>query len=123
MLRGIATVMLVCALLSVCASLAHSHAQLTRSVPASGATTSASPPEIRLLFNEPMEARFSKITVSAQGGKPIAADPVISDPDDKRILVLKLRDVLQPGSYSVSWRVVSLDTHKIRGTFTFQVTP
>ena len=121
MLRGIAIGVFVCALASVCAGLAHSHARLTRSVPAADATTSVSPPEVRLQFNEPMEARFSKITVEAKGGKPIAADPVSADPADKKILVLKLKDVLQPGSYQVSWRVVSLDTHKISGGFTFQV--
>ncbi len=113
--------MLACALASVCVGLAHYHAQLTRSVPAADATPSVSPPEIRLQFNEAMEARFSKITVLAKGGKPIAAETVSADPADKKILVLKFKDVLQPGSYQVSWRVVSLDTHKISGSFTFQV--
>lgn len=118
-----ATAFLTCALVAFCATLAHAHARLTRAVPAAGDTIAISPPEIRLQFNEPMEARFSKITVEAKGGSLIAADPVSADPTDKKILVLRLTDVLRPGSYKVTWRVISLDTHKISGTFTFQIQP
>lgn len=121
--RGITTAVLACALASIGAGLAHSHARLTNSMPAADATTWASPSEIRLQFDEPIEARFSKMTVETKGGRPIAADPVSTDPADKKILVLKLMEVVKPGSYKVSWRVISLDTHKISGTFTFHVKP
>jgi methionine-rich copper-binding protein CopC len=30
---------------------------------------------------------------------------------------------MKAGAYKVSWRVISADTHKVKGSFTFQVRP
>ena len=74
-------------------------------------------------FNEAIEGRFSKIAIEAKGGTPIATELVSTDPADKKVLIIKLKAPLQPGAYQVSWRVVSVDTHKINGSFAFQVKP
>jgi copper resistance protein C len=103
------------------AALAHSH--LTKSVPAAGATVAAGPSEVRLQFNEAVEPRFSKISVEPKGGKPIALEPPTSDPADKTTLIVKFAEPLQAGSYKVNWQAVSADTHKVKGTFTFEVRP
>ena len=79
--------------------------------------------EIRLQFNEAIEARFSKIAIEAKGGTPIATELVSTDPADKKVLIIQLKAPLQPGAYEVTWRVVSVDTHKINGSFAFQVKP
>lgn len=36
-------------------------------------------------------------------------------------LVVRLGRSLGPGTYSVSWQVVSVDTHTTQGTFSFTV--
>jgi hypothetical protein len=64
---------------------------------------------------------FSKISVEPKGGEPIASDPPTSDPADKTTLIVKFAETLQAGSYKVNWQAVSAVTHKVKGTFTFQV--
>jgi len=38
-------------------------------------------------------------------------------------LIVKFAQPLQPGSYKVNWQAVSADTHKVKGSFAFQVGP
>ncbi len=102
-------------------ALAYSH--LKKSDPAAGATVALGPSEIRLQFSEAVEPRFSAIRVELKGGKPIASEPAISDPADKTTLIAKFAAPLQAGSYKVSWQAVSADTHKVKGSFSFQVGP
>jgi methionine-rich copper-binding protein CopC len=39
------------------------------------------------------------------------------------VLILPLSKPLTSGSYTVDWRVVSADAHKMHGTFSFEVKP
>ena len=43
-------------------------------------------------------------------------------PDNPKRLVIGLKK-LGPGTYTVKWHVVSVDTHHTEGTFTFSVQP
>ena len=96
---------------------------LKKSVPAAGATVAAGPREIRLQFNEIIEPRFSKISIELKGGWPVASEPATSDPADKTTLIAKFAQPLQAGTYNVNWQAVSADSHKVKGSFTFQVRP
>jgi copper resistance protein C len=122
MTRIIVTAAVVASLLGSTSSAALAHSHLKKSVPAAGATVAAGPSEVRLQFNEVVEPRFSKITVELKG-KPIASEPVASDPGDKATLIVKFAQPLQAGSYKVNWQAVSADTHKVKGSFAFQVSP
>ena len=102
---------------------AQAHSHLKKSVPEAGATVATGPSEIRLQFDETVEPRFSKISVEAKGGKAVTSEPATSDPNDKMTLIVKFAQPLQAGSYMVNWQAVSADTHKIKGSFTFQVRP
>ena len=42
---------------------------------------------------------------------------------DPRVLVVPITNVLEPGDYTVHWRVVSFDTHWSQGEFSFTVKP
>ena len=42
------------------------------------------------------------------------------DPSDPKLLVLDVTK-LPPGAYRVTWHVVSIDTHRTEGDFTFTV--
>jgi methionine-rich copper-binding protein CopC len=105
------------------ATAAFAHAQLQKAVPAAGATVSASPGEIRLKFSEGVEPRFSNIALATQQGaaQPIGKPSV--DPADNSVLVATIAQQLKPGVYKVTWRAVSVDTHKTQGSFAFTVAP
>jgi methionine-rich copper-binding protein CopC len=100
------------------AAPAFGHAHLSKSVPAAGATVSA-PAEIMLAFTEPLEPAFSTIELRDDAGKPVKIDKVrVKD----NVMRLPLKS-LAAGTYSVKWRVLSVDTHKTEGNFTFTVKP
>lgn len=122
MVRGIAVAALIASLWGIMPSLALAHSHLKKSVPAQGATVADGPSDIRLQFSEVAEPRFSKVTVELND-KPVPSEPAASDPSDKTTLIVKFAQPLQAGSYKVNWQAVSADTHKVKGSFTFQVRP
>src|SRR5262249_38487320 len=99
----------------------HSHPK--KSVPAAGASVATAPSELRLQFDESIEANVSEVRVETNAGQPVAAGPATCDPNDKTAVVLRLPEPLKPGAYTVSWRGISADTHKLKDSFTFQVRP
>jgi|SoiMethySBSTD1v2_1073268.scaffolds.fasta_scaffold219899_2 methionine-rich copper-binding protein CopC len=123
MLKNVGIALGAALLIGLPPSAALAHAHLQTSLPPAGATVATGPSEVRLQFNEAVEPRFSKISVEVRGGKPIASEPPASDPADKAILIVKFAQPLPAGSYKVTWQAVSADTHKIKGSFTFQVRP
>jgi len=99
-----------------------SHAFLNEAAPIVGGTVPTSPKEIRLTFTEAIEPRFSGIDLATGDGRAIAAGPAVVDPANQRQLVLPLPP-LAPGRYRVRWHVVSVDTHRTEGQYSFTVKP
>lgn len=116
---------LICtfALLPVCfaAGQAQAHAQLESANPSVGGAVAGSPSTVRLEFSEGVEARYSHVSITGPGGTVPVSSP--SNGGGKSSLVVKVGRKLQPGSYHVSWSVVSVDTHKTQGSFSFTVRP
>jgi methionine-rich copper-binding protein CopC len=107
----------------VAATPALAHAQLQQAVPAVGGTVSASPQDLRLHFSEGVEPRFSTVALASAAGGAIPLGRPAVDPADPATLVVKVGKTLQPGTYAVTWHVVSVDTHKTQGSFDFTVSP
>jgi methionine-rich copper-binding protein CopC len=113
---------LIAAIAFLAASPAFGHARLERASPPGGGTVSSSPPELALTFSERVEPLFSTIELRDAHnarldiGKPQAA------PGNARQLIVRLPR-LAPGTYTVVWRVTSVDTHKTEGRFTFTLVP
>jgi methionine-rich copper-binding protein CopC len=84
-------------------------------------STAAAPTEIRLTFSEGVIAKFSMAEVKDQGGKKIATGKLATDPTDQKQLVVALPAPLPEGTYTVSWNVVSVDTHRVSGAYSFKV--
>jgi methionine-rich copper-binding protein CopC len=101
----------------------YAHAMLVKAVPAVGGTVTASPSEIRITYSEAIEPRFSGIELKAADGRAVATGAAGVDPGDHATLVVPLKGALQPGSYRVTWHVVSVDTHRTQGSFSFEVKP
>ena len=100
---------------------AWAHAFLDHASPAVGSEVSGSPPAVVLSYSEPVEPLFSAIQVTDNNGARVdqgAATPQ----QDGRMLEVRLK-TLPPGTYTVTWHVTSVDTHKTGGRFTFTVKP
>src|SRR5438132_820682 len=106
--------------IGMAAMTALAHAFLDQAVPPVDGTVASSPKEIRLTFSEGVEPRFSGIELATSDGRAIATGPATPDPGDNKQLVLALPP-LAPGRYKVSWHVVSVDTHRTEGAYTFAV--
>jgi copper transport protein len=95
------------------------HATLVRVTPENGAVLSKPPPAVRFVFDDTVRA--------GSGIKAIRNDGGASVLDGKarivrgRTLVVPLRSSLPHGDYTVLWRVVSDDGHRIAGVTVFGV--
>jgi copper resistance protein C len=96
------------------------HAELLRAMPQPGSVVSTSPPEVRLQFSEGIEGRFSGVKVVASTGKPI---PTGRAQIQGTAMVVPITAPLPPGVYRVNWHILSVDSHKTQGSFTFEVRP
>jgi methionine-rich copper-binding protein CopC len=108
---------------SFIATSAYAHPKLMSATPAAGASISSSPTEVRLRFSESVIAKFSGVELKDQDGKTIATGPAATDPKDKKQLVVPLKAPLPTGPYTVDWHVVSEDTHRLEGQYSFKVEP
>jgi methionine-rich copper-binding protein CopC len=106
-------------LLSCVPALAH--ARLVQEEPPDGATLAESPDRVELRFSEPVAAEFSPLEVRDSDGKRVDKDDARVDPDDARVLLAGLKE-LSEGSYTVKWRVTSIDGHVVEGRYGFAVT-
>jgi copper resistance protein C len=104
---------------------AWAHAQHGTAMPAARSTVAVPPSEIRLSFSDGVEVRFSSNTLILMDDRnsTIATEPPIVDPENQKILVVKLKKSLNRGSYRVNWRIVSVDSHRTSGSFRFVVKP
>lgn len=96
---------------------ANAHAMLDHAEPRVGNTVASAPSEVTLWFTQKLEAAFSTITVTNAAGKRV-------DFGKTRVSGDQMSVSLRPGAtgtYHVTWRVLSVDTHTTDGSFTFKV--
>ena len=101
---------------------AQAHSGLARSSPAAGSTVKEAPKEVVLSFTEKLEPKFSSIEVHDATGNAMQdgkASGVPAQPTQMRVSLKPL----PPGTYKVIWRILSVDTHRASGSFTFRVVP
>jgi copper resistance protein C len=103
--------------LLLAAGPAHAHAMLDHAEPRVGNKVATAPREVTLWFTQKLEAAFSTITVTDPAGQRV-------DTGKTRVSGSQMSVSLRsggPGTYHVTWRVLSVDTHTTDGNFTFQV--
>jgi methionine-rich copper-binding protein CopC len=122
MIRG-GLIAVLAALLGLQAAPALAHAQLVEASPRVGNSVPSSPSEIRLTFSEGVEPRLSGIEVTDETGRRVRTGPANTAAGNPAVLVVRLSAPLPPGTYRVTWHVVSVDTHRTQGSFSFQVGP
>jgi len=101
------------------AAPASAHASLVASTPESGSVVQQRPTQVRLTFSEPVEAERGAVVVTAPDGTPLAGARPSTDPKDRTTVVAALPRLLAPGTYRVTYRVLSIDGHPVGGEIRF----
>ena len=104
-------------LLLLAAGQASAHAFLERAEPRVGNKVATPPREVTLWFTEKLEAAFSSVTVTNAAGQRVDTGKARVSGNQMSISVRSGGT----GTYRVNWHVLSVDTHRTDGDFTFQV--
>ena len=116
-MRRSAIAVIVPVLLVLVMGKAVAHAFLDHAEPRVGNKVATPPREVTLWFTQKLEPAFSSVTVTNAAGQRV-------DTGKARVSGNQMSVSLRPGgtgTYHVTWRVLSVDTHTTDGSFTFQV--
>ncbi|WP_433290695.1 copper resistance CopC/CopD family protein [Actinoplanes sp. CA-030573] len=117
-LRVLGVLLLALGALLLPAGPASAHAALLGSTPAPGSIIGSSPSEIVVTFSEAVTPVTGRVQVLDPDGKRISGEPRVSG----ATLRIPVRRAAQPlGTYLVSYRVISADSHPVGGAITFSV--
>jgi copper resistance protein C len=104
-------------LLLLASTEATAHAMLDHAEPRVGNKVATAPREVTLWFTQKLEPAFSTITVTNSAGQRV-------DSGKTRVSGNQMSVSLRSGgagTYHVTWRVLSVDSHTTDGSFSFQV--
>jgi methionine-rich copper-binding protein CopC len=104
-------------LLLLASTEATAHAMLDHAEPRVGNKVATAPREVTLWFSQKLEPAFSTITVTNSAGQRV-------DSGKTRVSGNQMSVSLRSGgagTYHVTWRVLSVDSHTTDGSFSFQV--
>ena len=126
-MRHISPIVIVVALavagaaLSMWAPDASAHANQLRAVPAPDDELDVAPERVIIWFTEPIEPRFSTISVLNSAGEEMTAGDTVFDATEPQAMWRALVP-LERGTYTVVWRNVStIDGHRVVGSYLFSV--
>ncbi|MFG1994639.1 copper resistance CopC/CopD family protein [Actinoplanes sp. NPDC048988] len=118
MKRVLLLLLVALGVLAVPTSPAQAHASLLGAVPAPGSIVGTSPTEIVVTFSEAVTPVGGRIQVISPDGKRISGAARATG----STLRIPVRRADQPlGTYLVSYRVISADSHPVGGALTFSV--
>ncbi|MFH8394164.1 MULTISPECIES: copper resistance protein CopC [unclassified Streptomyces] len=109
----------VCGALLAGAAPASAHAALTGSNPTQGSVVDTAPAQVSLTFSEQVSLNGESLQVLDPKGDRVDAGGASDLGGDT--YGLKLRPGLPDGTYTVTYQVVSADSHPVSGAFTFSV--
>jgi copper transport protein len=117
--RLVAAVAATCAVAAVLAPGAFAHSVLIGTQPGNDVVVQESPDEVVLEFNEPVDTSLGSLRVFDGQGEQVDGGEV-TQPGAAEVAVA-IDQELEPGTYTVAWRVVSADSDPISGAFVFHV--
>jgi copper transport protein len=125
-LRRTALAVLAVGVLTVAVLLVHpgaasAHDELRETSPANGAHLTRPPATVTMRFSEQVTLIPGGIRMLASTGKAVRTGSPRVEPGRPDTVVLPLPARLADGVYTVSWRVVSADSHPVQGAFAFAV--
>jgi methionine-rich copper-binding protein CopC len=95
---------------------AEAHAHLIQATPADGGVLTQAPPSFTLLFNEP--ARLTALSIQKDGEVAQKIGGLTAAASARWVIAAPK---LTSGSYTLSYRVVSDDSHIMSGSIKFQL--
>lgn len=96
------------------------HATLVKSEPPRRAALSAPPKQIQLWFNEKIEGSYASVIVEDSNKNLITENiPELAANDPKSVVLILPQ--IEPGRYTVQYRVMSVDGHVIESKYDFSV--
>jgi methionine-rich copper-binding protein CopC len=110
-------VYIVCLLLPVSG---YSHAIMVKSQPEADSTITVSPKQVDVWFNDKVGSEYKALAVIDSTGKRVDNKDVTQETFDQSHLYATVSE-LPPGTYTVRYRVVSIDTHIVTGKFKFTI--
>ncbi|MEV4298014.1 copper resistance CopC/CopD family protein [Microbispora rosea] len=105
----------------VAARPAYAHAYLLESSPVDGQVLASPPAEVRLRFDEAVSLGRRSIQLLDPTGKELAIGVAEYADGKAETARASLPRDLAEGTYVVSWRVTSVDSHVVSGAFSFSV--
>ncbi|WP_458248533.1 copper resistance CopC/CopD family protein [Streptomyces sp. MAI_2237] len=100
---------------------ASAHAVLTDSAPGDGSVVRKPPKQVTATFDESIALVEDSMRVLDPDGRPVAAGDPHHAGGESNTAQVALDRGLGQGTYTVSWRVVSADSHAVSGAFTFSI--
>ena len=100
--------------------LALGHSGLQRAEPPVESTLRRPPTEVKLYCSERLEPAYSTVRVNDGRGAQVDRQDAHIDPSNPILMRVNLQP-LEHGTYTVIWRVLSVDSHVTEGRFTFRV--
>jgi copper transport protein len=119
--RGLILVAVAGVVLLGSTGTASAHAQLEGSDPPAGVVLATAPQRVTLRFDEPVEIAAGAIQVFDDHFNRVDSGPVKRLNDRSSQIQVAVRPGLTRGTYTVSWRVSSADTHPVSGSFRFSI--
>ncbi len=117
---------IVAAVLLVAPVAAYAHPKLVSATPAPN-SVAAPTAELKLVFSESLVAQFSGadlVMTDMPGMKmnaPMKMPAKATLGADGKTLVVTLPKALPKGGYKLSYHVVSTDTHRVEGNYSFKI--
>ncbi|MEV0900599.1 copper resistance protein CopC [Actinoplanes sp. NPDC049802] len=104
--------------LALPAAPAAAHAAPVGASPAPGSLNNSAPSEVTVTFSEPVTPVEGRVQVIAPDGERISGEVTV----DRTVVRIPIREAEHPlGTYLVSFRVISADSHPVGGAITFSV--
>jgi copper resistance protein C len=96
------------------------HAIMVKSQPVVDSTVADSPKQVDVWFNDKVGSEYKALAVIDSTGKRVDNKDAAQETFDQSHLYTTVTD-LPPDTYTVRYRVVSLDTHIVTGKFKFTI--
>ena len=109
---------------AIVATAAQAHPRLATAMPAAVVTA---PTKVQLVFSEALVAQFSGIDLTMTEMPGMKMGPMkmngvkVALAPDGKTLVATFAKPLSAGTYKVDYHIVSTDTHRVQGSYTFKV--
>jgi copper resistance protein C len=101
------------------AGAAFAHVFPQKQEPGAGATV-ASPEQVKITFDGPLEPSFTSLTVTDGAGKQVNTAKATVDAHQSTVVSVPLPS-LPAGHYIVHWVAVAADGHRTHGDYAFDV--